>query len=299
MPAHAQRNNAQKCGNNSVMGKFADFILIQFMVFLAVFTGCALAELALPVCIIAGILSAIAAGMPWIAVSKRDKKEGFISYSKWCFLCKADGDERLKSAAVKVLSITRAVHEKDGIIFADEYAVAAFARFAPLSLDAAAAVFRKCKALGVDKIHILSPNKEPKALALGGKMRLTVKVLSFRKFYRIACDAGVVPSKSKSGGHRLAAFKTALPLAFTRGAAVRFCLAAAVLALLSYLTPMQNYYLIVSSVALLLSFISLALSFKGYTEDEGPLSPPPPPLISPKKNNKLRQDFNSKDNKKL
>ena len=67
---------------------------------------------------------------------------------------------------------------------------------------------------------------------------------------------------------------------------VIFCavfIAAAVLALLSYLTPMQNYYLIVSSVALLLSFISLALSFKGYTEDEGPLSPPPPPLISPKK----------------
>ena len=60
------------------MGKFADFILIQFMVFLAVFTGCALAKLALSVCIVAGILSAIAAGMPWIAVSKRDKKEGFI-----------------------------------------------------------------------------------------------------------------------------------------------------------------------------------------------------------------------------
>ena len=44
-------------------------------------------------------------------------------------------------------------------------------------------------------------------------------------------------------------------------------------------SPLKNYYLTVSAITLTLSFISLALSFKGYSEDEGPLSPPPKTIL--------------------
>ena len=265
------------------MGKYADYILLQFMAFIAALTVCALLDLSTPVCFGSAFLSAIAVGLGGAAIANRGKKQGFVSYSKWCFLCRAGGDEELKKVAMKVFSITRAVHEENGIIYAGEYAVAAFARFSPLSLDMAAACFRKCRQQGVTLIHILSTNKEPKALALGGRMGLKVKALSFRKFYRIACDAGAVPTKVKEKRRRLETLKTTLPLMFTRGAAVRFCFAALVLALLAFLTPLKNYYLIVSAITLTLSFISLAMSFKGYTVDEGPLTPPPAPPISPRK----------------
>ena len=261
------------------MGKYADYILLQFMAFIAVLTICALLDMKTWLCFAAAFLSALAVGLGGIAWAKRGKKEGYISYSKWCFFCKAGGDERLKKAAKKVFCITRAVHEEDGIIFAGEYAVAVFARFAPLSLDMAAACLRKCSLAGIDTIHILSPNKETKAIALGGRMGVKVKTLSFRKFYRLACDAGVVPARTREKRRRLTAIKSALPLMFTRGAAARFCFAALVLALLAFLTPLKNYYLTVSAITLALSFISLALSFKGYSEDEGPLSPPPKTIL--------------------
>ena len=77
------------------MGKYADYILLQFMAFIAALTVCALLDLSTPVCFGAAFLSAIAVGLGGAAIANRGKKQGFVSYSKWCFLCRAGGDEEL------------------------------------------------------------------------------------------------------------------------------------------------------------------------------------------------------------
>ena len=241
------------------MGRYADHVLLMFIAFLAAWTTCALAALHAALCLGISFACLFACGFASAAWAKRGKMPGRVSYQKWCLFCRLEGDERLKKTALKVFCTLRAAHEQDGLIFTGGYAVAVFARFAPLSNDSAAALLRKCSAVGLTRIHILSPCRESRAKALA-----------------LRCGAGEVPLKTSKKIRRIDAFKSALPLLFTRAGAARACFAAFMLCLLSYLTPLKTYYLAISAVTLAFALSAFAVSCKNGSAADGPLSPPAP-----------------------
>ncbi len=258
------------------MGRYADHVLLMFIAFLAAWTACALAALHAALCLGISFACLFACGFASAAWAKRGKLPGRVSFQKWCLFCRLEGDERLKKTALKVFCTLRAAHEQDGLIFTGGYAVAVFARFAPLSNDSAAALLRKCSAVGLTQIHILSPCRESRAKALALRCGVRFEQLSFRKFYALACGAGEVPLKTSKKIRRTDAFKSALPLLFTRAGAVRACFAAFMLCLLSYLTPLKTYYLAISAVTLAFALSAFAVSCKNGSAADGPLSPPAP-----------------------
>lgn len=262
------------------MGKYADFVLLQFMVFTAALTVCAFFELYAPLAAGIALACALLTGLIGVALSRREKRSGGISFKNWVFICKAGGDERLEKTALNVFRTLRAAESSEGIIFTGDFAVAVFARFAPLSADASAALFRKCERLGIKSLHILSPNRETRAAAIGVRLGFEVRQLPLRAFYRLACGAGEVPQKTKRALKRGAALKAASARLFRRDIAARFCLAALALCLLSQVTPLQTYYLSVSALSLLFSLVCFAFSLKGYGRDDSPLLPERKKLLS-------------------
>ncbi|MCL2631050.1 MAG: hypothetical protein FWD49_05980 [Firmicutes bacterium] len=138
-------------------------------------------------------------------------------------------------------------------------------KFSGTTADEVARAYRKCKDENLENIKILSRGTEKRVLLIASNLDINITFPDLRTIKRYLHCKNALPEKLVSHGKKKRVrpdFKALAETALSRGRIKYYILTGTMLFLMSFLTPLKLYYMIMATIPLALAGISAVFAIK-------------------------------------
>lgn len=237
------------------MGKIVDAIIARLIIFVAItIVALFLVKSALTAVAISTVLTLIISIC--IAGIEKKQKVKAIKLKKFNTYMIVYGFDTVSETIEKILPGSQ---KKNGYMLTASNAVIMPAyKFSKVNKDDIIKAYRTAISENATDVYIIGIEADREALlfstTLSGKKFFFIPS---KVFYKAAKANNILPKDTISVKSEKIRFKDILLILFSKNNAKRFLVASVFLLLLSFLTPLKNYYLAISAVTLLFAVISL------------------------------------------
>ncbi|MGN0789747.1 MAG: hypothetical protein ACI4MY_07385 [Christensenellales bacterium] len=236
------------------MGNFFDKMWLIIIGFLAVIVITSFAGLKLWQCLLIAFCLSTLASFFVMTINRPYRKT--MRYGDWVTYCALHGKGYLLSLLSTLSPSLDIVDGKDYVLI-DGQAVFLWAKFSGISPDSIANMCSVCLKDGIDFAYVLCTESNKNALYFAGRIcNVRLQFCNLKRVYKSAVKQGLLPSKTQRPSFKYL-ISTIFHTLLDRSNVKRFVFVSVILLIFSFITPLTGYYLIVSSVALLLALLCL------------------------------------------
>ncbi len=233
------------------MHRYIDILFTVLGVFVLSFILCGLVTARFAVKLAVSFLAAIAATciLAYLVRGGRKRRTDYRSFVTYCIL----SDEKdVVPYFVKAGIVSEATPD-DGLYACRNGAVCLFLKFSCPSRDNIAALYKKCREKGIKKLTVWCARFERSTTAIACAMpEVDIRFSTLKPLYKKLKKLGALDDEAvRPAPH--ATLKTLVPVVLSTKNSYRFAVVSALLYLLSLLTPLKTYYIIVATVTLALA----------------------------------------------
>lgn len=237
------------------MGKIVDAIIARLIIFVAItIVALFLVKSALTAVAISTVLTLIISIC--IAGIEKKQKEKAMKLKKFNTYMIVYGFDTIAETIEKILPGSQ---KKNGyMLTASNAVIMPTYKFSKVNKDDIIKAYRTAISENATDVYIIGIEADREALLFS--TTLSDKKFFFipsKVFYKAAKANNILPKDTISVKSEKIRFKDILLILFSKNNAKRFLVASVFLLLLSFLTPLKNYYLAISAVTLLFAVISL------------------------------------------
>lgn len=201
-----------------------------------------------------------------------------MRYGDWVTYCALHGKDYLLSLLATLSPSSNIVDGKDYVLI-DGQAVFLWAKFSGISPDSIANMCSVCIKDGIDLAYVLCNESNKNSLYFAERIsNVKLEFCNLKRVYKSAALHDLLPNKTQRPNFKHL-ISTIIHSMLDRSNVKRFVLVSAILLIFSFITPLTGYYLIISSIALVLALLCLVkdafvnVDSRNDPPDEDGLSP--------------------------
>lgn len=244
------------------MGNRIDKIWIGLILFLGVWIVLSLLKMPLWVCAASGAI-ALLPYLIW-CYTRTERSGDRESYRTYLLQSMILGDDCIKPQISAMLG--EGATDMGEYFLSDGTAYFYWIKFGSISADTVVRYYRLCREHGISKAVIFTTSKDRKLLSITRQLRdCSMHMQDYRIVYRYHKQHHSLPHLTMHRPPRRERMQIVAEQVFSPANARRFLWVGCVIFLLSFLTPIRTYYLIVAGINLLFSLICLITQIRHNT----------------------------------
>ena len=233
------------------MHRYIDVLFTVLGVFVVSFILCGLVTARFAVKLAVSFIATIAVAciFAYFLRGGKKKRTDYRSFVTYCILA----DEKAVVSFFSKAGIVSNAAPDDGLYRSDNGAVCLFLKFSCPSRDNVVALYKKCREKGIKKLTVWCARFERQTTAIACAMpEVDIRFSTLKPLYKKLKKLGALDDEAvRPAPH--ATLKTLVPVVLSTKNSYRFAVVSALLYLLSLLTPLKTYYIIVATVTLALA----------------------------------------------
>ena len=236
------------------MGNFFDKMWLIIIGFLTVIVITSFAGLKLWQCLlIAFCLSTLAS---FFAMTINRPYRQTMRYGDWVTYCVLNGKEYILSLISRLSPQLNVSDNKDYVLI-DGQAVFLWTKFSGISPDSIANMCSICIKDGYNFAYVLCTESNKNSLYFAERIsNVQLKFCNLKRVYKSAVKQGLLPNKTQRPSSKYL-ISTIFHSLLDRSNVKRFVCVSVILLIFSFITPLSAYYLVISSIALVLALLCL------------------------------------------
>ncbi|MEG1509468.1 MAG: hypothetical protein RR454_03315 [Clostridia bacterium] len=226
-----------------------DFIAIRILFFVGTFI---LIAFVFDKMLLALMIAVVATLLLSLILHLIKQKQCNISFNNFVFDCYILGSEFVYD---KLLNLLDNFKKQDKYLTSDTELICYFEKNSNVSAEDLIALNQKAVKLNIDDIYIIYKRLDRSSLSILDKLPKKFYFVSLKKVFSILKKHNLVVLSSTKKFRQSPS--VIFNLIFSRNNIKHYLFTAVILALISFITPLKNYYLILSAISCLLSILCL------------------------------------------